>query len=64
MSITVRKTSKGLTIRTTGDDAERLLAHLARAGGVAAAPVPPGMQRAGVLATTVNVRVRTKAQGT
>ena len=31
MSITVRETSKGITIRTTGADAARLLAHVAAA---------------------------------
>lgn len=31
MSITVRETAKGITIRTTGADAVRLLAHMAAA---------------------------------
>lgn len=31
MSITVRETAKGITIRTTGADAARLLEHLAAA---------------------------------
>lgn len=31
MSITVRETSKGVTIRTTGADAARLLEHMAAA---------------------------------
>ncbi|WP_027996492.1 hypothetical protein [Simplicispira psychrophila] len=41
MSITVRETAKGVTIRTTGADAVRLLAHMAAAighQGTAAAP--------------------------
>lgn len=33
MSITVRETAKGVTIRTTGADAVRLLAHVAAALG-------------------------------
>lgn len=31
MSITVRETAKGITIRTTGADAVRLLSHMAAA---------------------------------
>lgn len=37
MSITVRETAKGVTIRTTGADAMRLLAHMAAAIGHEAA---------------------------
>ncbi len=33
MSITVRETAQGVTIRTTGADAVRLLAHMAAAIG-------------------------------
>lgn len=37
MSITVRETAKGVTIRTSGADAVRLLAHMAAAMGNEAA---------------------------
>lgn len=64
MSITVRRTSKGLTIRTTGDAAQRLLDHLAAEAFAAAAPaqVPAAGKPVHALVTTINVRVRTRSR--
>lgn len=64
MSITVRKTSKGVTIRTTGDAAQRLLDHLAAEAFAAAAPaaVPAADKPAHTAVTTINVRVRTRSR--
>lgn len=65
MSITVRETAKGITIRTTGADALQLLAHLSGPActSAQAAPLQAGVPRTGVVATNVNMRVRTKVQG-
>ena len=65
MSIRIRKTAKGLSIRTTGKDAQLLLEHLGGPVGASAqsAPLQDGAPRTGAVATIVNVRVRTKAQG-
>ena len=41
MTITVRETAKGVTIRTTGADAARLLAHMAAAIGHQCPAVAP-----------------------
>lgn len=64
MSITVRKTPKGLTICTTGMEAERLLRHLAdeRLRTAADAPAQAGGKGASAVVTTINVRVRTKTR--
>lgn len=64
MTITVRKTIKGLTIRTTGLDAQRLLEHLAqeKLRTAADAPAHAGVKGASAVVTTINVRVRTKTR--
>lgn len=64
MSITVRKTPKGLTICTTGMEAERLLEHLAaeKLRTAAQAPALRPVRIASAVVTTINVRVRTKAR--
>ena len=64
MTITVRKAAKGLTIRTTGLDAQRLLEHLAqeKLRTAADAPAQAGVKGASAVVTTINVRVRTKTR--
>ncbi len=64
MTITVRKTPKGLTICTTGMDAQRLLAHLAdeRLRTAADTPAQADGKVVSAVVTTINVRVRTKTR--
>jgi len=73
MSISVRQTAKGITIRTTGADAARLLAHVAAAlspqadpGAQDAVPNRPKTETGALGATrveSVSVALKQKDRG-